>query len=279
MGVSTACHLPKGCFNRKPPDRFVDLGTVPINYEKAKKMMKMPQIPSSPASKRRLLYAWGTLLLLTLVLAGCQSSPQAISPEPAESMPAIEKLAVLPFQNMTHIYGELTSVRCGLCGSVFETGSVSEEGPSVMTDQVTAYLKEHHRQLSVINARQAQGELGHIMAAEQKSNQKELDMVLELGRRLGADAVLAGHLFRYTDRIGTNLGVERPASVAFDIDLVHVATGRLIWTARFQETQQSLLENVFAFRSFFRRGGRWLTAAQLSQAGLEQVMDDFPLQP
>mgnify|MGYP001815127012 CR=1 FL=1 len=241
--------------------------------------MKIPQIPSPSALTPRFVCVLWAALLLALVLTGCQSSPQESAPALAENIPAIEKSAVLPFQNMPRIYGELMSVRCGLCGSVFDTGPVSDEGPAVMTDLATAYLNEHYPQLTVINARQAKGELGSILAAEKKGNASERDMVLDLGRRLSADAVLAGHLFRYSNRIGTNYGIERPASVGFDIDLVEVATGRVIWKARFEETQQSLLENVFAFKSFFRRGGRWLTAAELGQAGLEQVMDDLPVEP
>ena len=218
-------------------------------------------------------------MLFMLVLSGCRSVPPQTALAPADSIPTIGKIAVLPFQNMSRIYGELRSVRCALCGSVFDTGPVEEEGPQVMTELLSTYLGEHYSQVRVISARQAKGELSSIMSSTEKDRQLERDVVLMLGRRLSVDAVVVGHLFRYVDRIGTNLGIERPASVAFDIDLVHIATGRLLWTARFEETQQSLLENVFAFKSFFNRGGRWLTAAELGRSGLGQVMDDFPITP
>ncbi len=74
------------------------------------------------------------------------------------------------------------------------------------------------------------------------------------GRRHGADGVLVGFVYRYKERVGKAYGVESPASVAFDIHLIRVADGRTIWSAHFDETQQSLGDNLFKLGSFSLAG-------------------------
>jgi TolB-like protein len=58
--------------------------------------------------------------------------------------------------------------------------------------------------------------------------------------------------------------------VAFVLDLVDVRRGDVIWTARFDETQKSLSENIFALGDIGQRGVRWLSAEQLTQEGVKK---------
>jgi hypothetical protein len=99
---------------------------------------------------------------------------------------------------------------------------------------------------------------------------------IETGRNLGADAVIIGHLYRFRERIGTQYSVEIPASVAFDIHLIDVKDGRLLWSGNFDETQQSLFEDLYQLGTFLRRRGRWITAKELAVSGLEGILDTFP---
>ncbi|MDY6954621.1 MAG: nucleoid-structuring protein H-NS, partial [Thermodesulfobacteriota bacterium] len=62
-----------------------------------------------------------------------------------------------------------------------------------------------------------------------------------------------------------------------DIHLIRVADGRLIWVGHFDETQHSLSEDLFRWKTFLKRGGGWLTAEQLAAFGLQEVMATFPL--
>jgi len=64
--------------------------------------------------------------------------------------------------------------------------------------------------------------------------------------------------------------------VAFDIDLIRVADGRTVWSGSFDETQQSLGENLFQLGTFIARGGRWVTAKDMATSGLNNILKKFP---
>jgi hypothetical protein len=93
-----------------------------------------------------------------------------------------------------------------------------------------------------------------------------------LGEMVYADAVIAGRIQRYRERIGDEWGAESPASVAFILELVDARRGDVIWTARFDETQKSLSENIFAIGDIGQRGIRWLTADQLAEEGVKKAI-------
>jgi hypothetical protein len=93
-----------------------------------------------------------------------------------------------------------------------------------------------------------------------------------LGEMVYADAVIAGRIQRYRERIGDEWGAKSPASVAFVLELVDARRGDVIWTARFDETQKSLSENIFAIADIGQRGIRWLTADQLAEEGVKKAI-------
>jgi len=104
----------------------------------------------------------------------------------------------------------------------------------------------------------------------------DLDTVLNIGRQLGADAMLLGRVYRFRERDGDAISVQTPAAVTFDLLMIYVPDGRLLWEGNFSESQQPLSENLFNFREFMDRKGRWLTSRELAAGGLEQVMASFP---
>lgn len=91
-----------------------------------------------------------------------------------------------------------------------------------------------------------------------------------IGEMVYADAVITGRILRYRDRIGDEWGAKSPASVAFTLDLVDVRRGDVVWSARFDETQKPLSENIFALGEIGQRGIRWLTAEQLMEEGVKK---------
>ena len=97
----------------------------------------------------------------------------------------------------------------------------------------------------------------------------------DLGKAVGADAVLFGTVSRYKDREGSEYGATEPASVAFTLSLVSVATGKVLWTRTFNETQQSLSSNLFNWWQFWRGGPRWFTAEEFTHLGVERLLDDL----
>jgi Peptidoglycan-synthase activator LpoB len=100
----------------------------------------------------------------------------------------------------------------------------------------------------------------------------------ELGKAVGADAVLFGTVARYRDREGSEYGSRQPASVAFTLSLVSVATGKVLWTRNFDETQQALSSNLFNWWQFWRGGPRWFTAEEFTHLGVERLLDNLAQQ-
>ncbi len=83
---------------------------------------------------------------------------------------------------------------------------------------------------------------------------------------------MVGHIYRFRERIGTRYSVDSPASVAFDIPLISVKNGRILWVDHLDETQRSLSENLFQLGTFLRRKGTWITAEEMAISGLEDML-------
>ena len=94
-----------------------------------------------------------------------------------------------------------------------------------------------------------------------------------LGELVYADAVMRARIVRYRERIGNEAGAKSPASVAFVVELVDVRRGDVVWSARFDETQRALSENLFAIGDISQRGIRWLTADQLMLEGVKKAVN------
>jgi TolB-like protein len=96
-----------------------------------------------------------------------------------------------------------------------------------------------------------------------------------LGELVYADAVISGRVLRYRERVGEEWGIKDPASVAFVLELWDVKQGDIIWSARFDETQKPLSENIFAIGEFAQRGARWLSAEELMLEGVKKAVQQL----
>ena len=99
---------------------------------------------------------------------------------------------------------------------------------------------------------------------------------IQLAKELKADFIFVGYLFRFEERVGSRIGVEKPASVGFDVHLLRVKDGKRVWDGKFDETQQALSENLLKMGSFVRRGAAWLKAEELSSVGMEEMLKRLP---
>jgi len=205
--------------------------------------------------------------------SACQTQMTLQEEKPYLSKP--ETIAILPFKDMTRIYGENVHVRSPLSGKVFRTGNVLKGADETLDDHLFSLLTKIEN-LNLVPADHTKGVLTTLISREQiKKSDHELS--IETGRALNADAVMVGHIFRFIDRIGNNYSVESPASVAFDLNLINVADGRTLWNGKFDETQQALSENILQFESFFKRRGTWITAREMAMAGLSEMIGTFPV--
>jgi hypothetical protein len=106
--------------------------------------------------------------------------------------------------------------------------------------------------------------------------EKPISSSIQVGQKLNADFVCIGYFFRFEERIGSSLGVQKPASVSFDLHLFRLRDEKMVWLGKFDETQKPLSENVLKIGSFIRRKGSWLTAAELASVGMDEMLKKLP---
>lgn len=198
------------------------------------------------------------ILVIWAVLTGC--GPKYIEsslPHELEKH-SIQEVGLIPFIVEPQTTGELRS------------GTVGEGAAKIITDQFYSKLTERH--VMVIRWEGPEP----APSGGETEPLSDLQRAKEIGKRLNASTVLLGTVTTFIEREGTALGIRKPASVGFTVKLIHAEDGHLLWQAGYHETQKSLMEDISAYRLFFRRGSRWLTAAELSEDGVEQLMAASP---
>ena len=103
-----------------------------------------------------------------------------------------------------------------------------------------------------------------------------LDAAREAAGSVGCNAVLETNISRFVEREGGRYGVQQPAAVTLGYRLYSVETGTVLCHGRFDERQQSLMENLFSLGKAGHRGLAWLTAGELAQEGLQAQLQECP---
>ncbi len=104
-----------------------------------------------------------------------------------------------------------------------------------------------------------------------------VDRAVALGKEVGADGVIFGRVFRFHKRVGTEYGVTQPASVWFELGLVAVSNGRVVWQGRFDQTQEPLSSNLLDWWIFWRAGPRWVSSSELAGLGVDRLFQDLTI--
>jgi hypothetical protein len=102
-----------------------------------------------------------------------------------------------------------------------------------------------------------------------------VERAVALGKEVGADGVLFGRVFRFRKRVGTQYGASEPASVWFELGLVSVASGDVVWKGHFDQTQEPLTSNLLNWWMFWRSGPRWVSASELAGLGVDRLFADM----
>ena len=208
------------------------------------------------------------LFIVTSFLFACKSS---VPVRETAVLPLTNgKLLILPFKDMSAIYGENVSLRCPLCGNIFMTGEVTDDAADILTQSLIS-LMQSRKGVELIPSGQAQG-VWSEMLSKNEDRLSERDQIIETGRILGAYVVMAGYVYRFRERIGTGYSVDSPASAAFDVHLVDVTSRRILWIGHFDETQRSLSENLFNIGEFLKRKGAWVSVNKMAVSALEDML-------
>ncbi|MFB0506513.1 MAG: hypothetical protein ACETWT_07265 [Thermodesulfobacteriota bacterium] len=182
----------------------------------------------------------------------------------------VRSVAVIPFFiGIPSGEGE-KFIRDPISGRSFVAGEIAPNARRDLTDLIYRKLGDFS-QLEIVPL----NEVNKAMKRED-FERDPMASALKIGEALGVDGVVLGWGFRYEERIGGAFSVQRPASVSFVIHLVSVKEGSVLWSGRFQETQQPLSEDIRRFVSFLRRRGTWRKAKGLASVGMDEVLVSFP---
>lgn len=212
------------------------------------------------------------ILLMSTLLAGC--AQKSVGQETDSETITVNRLLYVPFRNMTAIYGLNESVRSPFSGSMFVTRKVDDHGETTLNRLTQAVLSEKS-DIETVALDQKQSK-SYSLLINSDSALYDRKLLIDAGSRAGVDAVLIGYLYGFSERVGTRFAVQDPASVCFELVLIRVEDGRVLWKKNFQETQQPLSDDLFKLESFLERGGKWVTAEELAQSGLKNVFKSFP---
>ncbi len=214
------------------------------------------------------VFRLGAILLGVIFLCSCAAPSASVSLSGTGGL--YKRIAVLPFQQAKPEDVMNRLMPRDIAG---QTDLSADSAETVVESLFLEKLGEN-REIEVIPVDRTK-DLYRQLATESIST-READLIRRLGKELNADAIVVGYVYRYNERKGTAYAVEKPASVAFEIQLVDTREGARKWRAIFDETQRSLMENLLQFRFFVKGKGQWVTAKELAEEGVEQIMQSFP---
>ncbi len=212
-------------------------------------------------------------LSLVFLAAGCAEAPSYRPATPSRPCP-VEVLALAPFQ-AAWVNPDGQGVTCPISGEIF----VGEKVPTSALVELSNLLPEVVEEVLTCQVVRPSRLAGQLPVQPEQAGEPIRLALAQATRKVKAEAVLAGTIFRWRERQGTSFGVSEPASVSLGLYLIDAKDGAIRWQAFFEETQRSLSENLLQAGAFLKRGGRWLTAAELSRSGIIQLLDRLPSRP
>ena len=214
------------------------------------------------------------LLLICLGLAlafGCAQGRKAQAPDPFPENPG--KVVVMGFRSALEKGTSPEVIRSPISGNAFTAQPVPEDKIHLMTERLFRRLSDSGR-YDLVSPDQARGVYASLVSSS--SMLSEIDIIQRMGSAFAADSVLAGYLYRWREREGQDYAVRNAASVAFDLYLIRPDNGAVLWKGHFDVTQKSLSENLLEVDTFLHGGGKWMTADQLADMGLDRLLGDLP---
>jgi hypothetical protein len=193
--------------------------------------------------------------------------------ENIESSKALVRIGVISFQPLIPEEGLGNTVICPLCSMGYSSGRILKGAEKIVEDIFVEKLREL-KEIQIIPPDKVRSVYKRISSESLKK--PLLEVLKKVGNELGADALALGYIYRYTERVGYDYSSEHPASVAFEIYMIKPIDGSTIWRGIFDKTQKSLMEDLFQISSFYKGGGKWLTAQQLSKQGMDEIFETFP---
>ena len=187
----------------------------------------------------------------------------------ADQKPA---LALLPFF-LARVEDPARGAICQICKSVYQSGHIIPGSQNTLT-RLLYQKMEALGTFRIIPLEVIEKNLPPSVKSQ--FEQKPIAAAIRIGKELNADFISVEYLFRFEERVGSSLGVEKPASVGFDLHLFRVKDGMEVWKGKFDETQKPLSNDLLKIGSFLRRKAAWVTAEELAGDGMGEMLKKLP---
>ena len=162
---------------------------------------------------------------------------------------------------------------CPICKGVYQRGDVLAGSENTLT-WILQQKMETLGTFKIFPPEKVEEVISH--RERRRFEEKPVASAIDFGRELNADFLLIGFLFRFQERIGSSMGVERPASVGFDLHLFRLKDSKEVWRGKFDETQRPLSDDLLKIGAFFRRKASWLPAKELASVGIDELFMRLP---
>jgi hypothetical protein len=170
---------------------------------------------------------------------------------------------------MAKIYGEGEHVKSPLGDQYYLAGKIEADGEAYLNGKLLDLL-EKQKDFRIIGLEGRDG--GNGLSWNDSPTPPMLEDLIKRGKDAGADGVMIGYVYRYSERVGNSISVSEPASVVFELFLISTQSQSVIWSARFSETQKSLTEDLFLVKKFFQRGAKWIKVDEMAGAALTAMI-------
>lgn len=242
------------------PSRVGRGGLKPTRYTRQASTNRLADLLELPVKVGVLMVCFCALV----VLPGCSLEPESLRVKKSANLRGkrIKTIAILPVESAPSRgtgSGEVTA------GGKQSTSEV--DSGALLTDMLYSEMRRVPHWTVIPQPK--------IQAAAGSIKQVDGPKAREIGQRVNADAVLFGRVSRYRERSGRGWGSDQPASIAFNLFLLDTATGKSVWSARFDETQQALSENLLNVGKFVKRKTRFVRADELAREGVTNAVADL----
>lgn len=137
------------------------------------------------------------------------------------------------------------SLRCPVCGRAVNPGVIHTDAPVVVKEKLRTALTDR--------------DVGYTDGT--KKGQPYIHVLI----------------YRFQERKGGNFAADKPASVAFHMHLMK--DGVLGRVFVYSEEQKALTQNLFTIGKYLQRGGKWVTADELAEEGINAGLDELVAEP
>jgi hypothetical protein len=152
-----------------------------------------------------------------------------------------------------------------------DSAKIADGGPEAVTAEV-------YSQVATMGGWQVlpQDDVEAALSKLPPTTPRNLDQnAVALGHALSVDGVLYGKLERYEEREGLDYAAAKPASVAFELKLLDMKSGQIVWTAKYARAQKALSQNFFNLANFVYHRARWVRANEIALEGVQGAVKDL----